>query len=365
MKIEIVESLGYSFFRHVKQCWLVQVNWKASEHWSKHMTDAELQEMFADLKRRFDPDGSVFKRTSNAAQFLRQGEIDVLGVDQSGDVHAMEAAFHEGGLHYGGGVADRVLKKLLRTLMILTAYHSPETKFHIYFVSPKVNPSVQGPLKDTFTTLRTQYPEIEWNLAINQDFTNQVLMLTLARAGTVADTSELFMRSAKLLDMSRDNLGKGGLIDPGGAMDVTQKPGLDPVQPAVRRLMRTLLEDHPDLLNDAERDNLMNRNYCKRSLGLRIGNLALLRRAEAGREISGYSRYWKELYGGEFYVCSQWWRNHHVSNAESLLKFVSRLVQSNSNHPEVTALERHERALSEYVGRAKASSGKSNNTEGL
>ena len=42
MKIEVGESLGYSYLRHVKQCWLVQVNWKASEHWAKHMTDAEL-----------------------------------------------------------------------------------------------------------------------------------------------------------------------------------------------------------------------------------------------------------------------------------------------------------------------------------
>ena len=115
MKIEIGESLGYSYLRHVKQCWLVQVNWKASEHWARHMTDAELEAMFAAMRRKLDPDGSVFKKSRDAAQFLRQGEIDVLGVNQNGGVHAMEVAFHEGGLNYGGGVANRVLKKLLRT----------------------------------------------------------------------------------------------------------------------------------------------------------------------------------------------------------------------------------------------------------
>ena len=82
MKIEIGESLGYSYLRHVKQCWLVQVNWKASEHWAKHMTDAELEAMFAAMRQKFDPDGSVFKKSRDAAQFLRQGEIDVLGVNQ-------------------------------------------------------------------------------------------------------------------------------------------------------------------------------------------------------------------------------------------------------------------------------------------
>ena len=348
LKIEIVESLGYSFLRHVKRCWLVQVNWKASEHWSKQVPDAELDEKFAEMKRRFDPEGGVFKKTGNAAQFLRQGEIDVLGVDQDGGVHAMEAAFHEGGLHYEGGVANRVLKKLLRTLMILAAYHSPETKLRIYFVSPKVNPSVQGPLEDTFRMLRTKYPEIEWILAINQDFRDKVLTPTLEKAGTVADTSELFMRSAKLLDLSRDSSGMGGHIDPAGI----QKPGPEPLQPLVRGLMRTLLEDHPDLLDDADRGGLMDPYHCKSSLGLQIGNLALLRRTEAGREISGHGRYWKKPYGGKFYVCSQWWKDHHAANAEKLLQLVSRLVQRKSYHPEVSALEKHERALRAYVDRA-------------
>lgn len=355
MKIEIVESLGYSFFRHVKQCWLVQVNWKASDHWSRRMTDAELQAMFTAMKLRFDPEGSVFKRTSDAAQFLRQGEIDVLGVDQNGGVHAMEAAFHEGGLNYEGGVANRILKKLLRTLMILTAYHSPGTKFYIYFVSPKVNPSVQRSLVDTFAMLQTNYPRVEWNLAINRDFTDAVLTPTLARAGSVADTSELFMRSAKLLDLSRDSSGVGAPIGPiGAATSIAKKPDPGRLQPLVCSLMGTLLEDHPDLLDDAERDMLMDRDYCKGPLGLRIGNRALLRRSEFGREVSGRSRYWKRSYGGQFYVCSQWGKNYHLANAERLLQFVSRLVQSNSSHPEVTALERHEDALREYIGRARA-----------
>ena len=34
MKIEIGESLASSYLRHVKLCWLVQTNWKTSEHWS-------------------------------------------------------------------------------------------------------------------------------------------------------------------------------------------------------------------------------------------------------------------------------------------------------------------------------------------
>ena len=178
---------------------------------------------------------------------------------------------------------------------------------------------------------------------------------TLDKAGSVADTSELFMRSAKLLELSLVSSGVGAPIDPVGPTSVTGNTGPRPIQPLVQSLMKTLLEDHPGLLDDDERGKLMNRDYCKNLLGLlQIGNLALLRRAEAGREVSGRSRYWKRLYGEQFYVCSQWWKYHHLTNAERLLQFVSRLAQSNTSHPGVTALERHEGALLEYIGRARA-----------
>ena len=45
MKIEIGESLMYSWLRHNKLCELAQTNWKASENWvRKH--DKELQKLF-------------------------------------------------------------------------------------------------------------------------------------------------------------------------------------------------------------------------------------------------------------------------------------------------------------------------------
>ena len=81
MKIEIGESLACSYLRHVKHCWLVQANWKASEHWQRRQTDAELDALYLEMKRRFDSDSAVFKQTSDAAQFLKQSEIDVVGVD--------------------------------------------------------------------------------------------------------------------------------------------------------------------------------------------------------------------------------------------------------------------------------------------
>ena len=36
MKIEIGESLFYSWLRHVKQCQIVQNNWKVSSQWNNN-----------------------------------------------------------------------------------------------------------------------------------------------------------------------------------------------------------------------------------------------------------------------------------------------------------------------------------------
>ena len=41
MKIEMGESLFYSWLRHVKECQIVQTNWKPSSQWLAQNKDAE------------------------------------------------------------------------------------------------------------------------------------------------------------------------------------------------------------------------------------------------------------------------------------------------------------------------------------
>ena len=321
--------------------------------------------MFDMMKESFDRNGDVFKKTTNAAQLLRQGEIDVVGVDQDGEIHALEVAFHEGGLSYTGGSGNRVLKKLLRTMLILNAYHPAGTKLHISFASPKVRPAIQNPLQDIFENLEIKYPEIEWNLIVNDDFTYRIVMPTLQKAGTVADTSELLVRAVKLLDLTGARQTQAMRSTPeyprkapeasrslraSQTMDRGGDTRLDRIQPVVRNLMATLFEDWPTLLDNADIRNLMDRDYCKNTLGLQLGGFAMLRRMETGRMINGYSRYWNELYAGRFYVCSQWGKDYHRSNAESLLKFVIGLSERNPNHQGLPALDRHKRELRGYIG---------------
>ncbi len=349
MKIEIGESLACSYLRHVERCWLVQANWKTPEHWGRRLTDADLEALFAEMRRRFDPGGAVFKQTKDAAQFLKQGEIDVVGVDQQGGVHAMEVAFHEAGLNYGSTAEtkNRVLKKMLRTLLILRAHHPPQTPLHIYFLSPKVNPVVQKPLEEKFANLRQEYPHIGWSLLTNADFAESVVKPTLENASNVADSSELFVRSAKLLETAGYRLMPPVVAAP--TPSDAQGPATGPdvgVQPLVKSLMETLLVARPALLSDAEKSDLQDNEYCKRRLGLQIANLRLIRRIEEGRIINGHGRYWADRYGG-FYVCSEWWKTYHRVNAESLLAWVEDLIERKPEHAD--ALRPHAQAFRDYL----------------
>ena len=141
MKIDMLESLGYSFLRHVQGCWIVQTNWKASTKGLGEEASQPLEARFGEMREKFGDD--VFAGTTTVQQLLRQAEVDVVGVTADGGVHALEAAFHEGGLSYGGGAEATVRKKMLRTHLVLEAFARFARRRHIWFVSPKVGAQAQ------------------------------------------------------------------------------------------------------------------------------------------------------------------------------------------------------------------------------
>ena len=347
MKLEMGESLCASYLKHVKKCWLVQTNWKPFGTLDKYLSDAELEERFAYMQHRFDEDGRVFKKNRGAKQLLMQGEVDVIGVNQQQDVYALEVAFHEGGLLYGktGETEARVLKKMLRTFLLLTCYHRPETKLHIYFASPKVNPGVQRPLEEKFNALQSEWSKVEWKLITNEEFTNEILNNTLEKTGSVSDTSELFVRAEKLWRLA----GGQKQSDRIGSSRDLKMPAVSGsnFQPIVRDLMTTLLEEHGTLLNDSDIHNFLNSEYCKNELNLKIGNFPLFCREKDGSN----ERYWTHLYAGKFYVCSQWGKPWHSHNAASLLEFTRMLVQRDPRHPGVPALKGHIEEFERYAKR--------------
>ena len=128
MKIEICESLIFSWLRHVQACLVTQTSWKPSPTWSV-ARERELTETFEAVRTfaRQHIGLQIFKDGS-FGQFIRQAEIDVMGVrwnrDGSGpSVVAVDSAFHEAGLQYGNAdeTVGRVLKKLIRGAFALEA----------------------------------------------------------------------------------------------------------------------------------------------------------------------------------------------------------------------------------------------------
>jgi hypothetical protein len=145
VKVEIGESLIYSWLRHVHGCVLAQLNWKPSPAWDaagRH----ELEQDFQALRDFVDQYMSVriFKDVS-FRQFIHQAEIDVLGLRFDGNTRAhvlfaVDSAFHENGLQYGGSeeTVARVLMKLVRSAFACRAYF-PARELHLIFATPKMH----------------------------------------------------------------------------------------------------------------------------------------------------------------------------------------------------------------------------------
>ena len=353
MKIEMLESLGCSYLRHVKRCWIVQANWKASDTWTKRKPSDQLEVLYQDMRTRFEGEANeVFKETKDVDQFLKQAEIDILGVDFNGDVHALEVAFHEAGLNYTGrgGTRARVLKKLLRTYLMLRAFDGFGGQAHVCFVSPKVHAATLAALEDIFGILRREYPDVEWCLYTNASFTAEILHRTLDATASTSDTSELFVRAARLMDTdakARPSRVRRSMAEP----DNLDRRAPERLQPYVKGIMHTLLEEHPSLLDEERLRCLRDGDFCKTSVGLKIANLPLLRHKREGRKVSGHARYWAGAYADLYYVCSEWGSHNHYHNARALLVYLRELGELAPDDPKRKALDRHVATLEDYITR--------------
>ncbi len=95
------------------------------------------------------------------------------------------------------------------------------------------------------------------------------------------------------------------------------------LQDIVKDLMRCVLEDFPGTLDENAINHL---ESAKNPLGLKIGNLELIRKVAKGRYVGHHNRYWKHPFAGRWYVCAQWWRQDHRHNARKLSIWVSSLI---------------------------------------
>lgn len=211
MKIEMGESLIYSWLRHTKACQLVQTNWKASPKWHLQHDEELLEWMKATGDFFLDKYGyQIYKQNASLSQLLQQGECDALGVSFRGDschFYAVDVAFHRAGLEYGKTRKDTVMnivKKSLRAAFCLYGYFGV-TSGEILFASPKVGASVLRDAVPCFEDVNGFFARHNLSftarIAANEEFKRAILEPVLSISRSVDDTSELFLRSYQLWQM--------------------------------------------------------------------------------------------------------------------------------------------------------------------
>jgi hypothetical protein len=325
VKIEIGESLIYSWLRDVQECIVTQMNWKPSPTWDVAQ-ERELTEAFEAVRNFASQDIGVqiFKK-GEFRQFIRQAEIDVLGLFWNHDtaspsVFAVDSAFHENGLQYGNAdeTVGRVLKKLIRSAFAIEAYLDV-AEANVIFAAPKMAETVQeriqhhlGLLEKRLAEQRSSaMPKVHFRIIANADFADEILAPVLEQVDAVADTSELFMRAQQLMRLCHSSP-RSGLS--GAKIDHSpqqQAEEGDRIGEHVRATMRQLAA--AGRLTARIVGDLLDARYCKATFNL---GLPLLKSVDQTASLQsqridrkGYGRYWKQplrIGDHEFLMCCQW-----------------------------------------------------------
>lgn len=325
VKIEIGESLIYSWLRHVQGCIVTQMNWRPSPTW-RIARERELRERF-DAIRSFAAQESglqIFKN-GDFRQFIRQAEIDVFGIRWDCDstkpaVFAVDSAFHEFGCQYGNAdeTVCRVIKKLVRTAFAIKSYMDV-TEASIIFATPKMAESVRQEIERHLTTIEEQLAEqtglitrgFQFRIIANADFWSEILARVLEQIDTVADTGELFMRAQQLSRVCdrnpREGASRAKIERPTRATN--EEDGR--IGEHVRSTMKELAAS--GRLTAGIISDLLDARYCKAKFNLGLPFLKPVDSAvppsQQRIDSKGYSRYWKHplrIGDHEFLMCSQW-----------------------------------------------------------
>lgn len=323
MKIEIAESLVFSWLRHVRGCVVAQTSWKPSPTWPV-AREGELRKTFADVRRFADEHIGVriFKQGA-FDQFVRQTEIDVLGLrlpDGTGarSVIAVDTAFHEAGVNYGSAdeTIGRVVKKLIRAAFALEAYvDAGDTT--VLFATPKMAQPIREGIERHLQALETMLVRqpalamhrIRFRVVANRDFMDEIIQPVVEQADKVADTSELFMRAQQLFSLG-EAAPRNGFLGAARPTSRTSDEG-DKIGKHVRATMHELAASNR--LSPAHVGKLLDPRYCKAVFNL---GLPFLKAVDPAVDVSkqrtdenGYGRYWKHplrVGNHDFLMCSQW-----------------------------------------------------------
>lgn len=337
MKIEIGESLFYSWLRHVKGCQIVQTNWKASTQWKQNNIEP-LQEMMRVVDSYFYDKYhyGVFKGNTSVIQLVQQGECDALGVQLTKteiSTYAIDVAFHENGLNYGDRKTTvmKVIEKCARTAFCINMFlHTNNAE--IIFASPKMNPAILNDLEPCIDDLNNVFKSKGYDFTFcviaNEEFNSKVLQPILNASKGISDTAELFLRSYQMFTMFSDKPTENKnstAIQPTAIVANTVHEDVFPdmypelkVGQLAKRVLGKMLCD--GCANDGEIQAMQTPEYSKITFGL---NYPLLAHKDSQFEKVRYYSKPISINGEYYYLCSQWFETAANNDRSFLLKWIA------------------------------------------
>ncbi len=329
MKIEMGESLFYSWLRHVKECQIVQTNWTTSGQWTLLHED-KLEEIksvtdkFFSEKYGYD----IYKKTASLSQLLQQAECDALGVavqDGTNKIYAVDVAFHEAGVNYGDRetTIKKIITKCLRTAMCIYGYLDAR-EAEIIFASPKINRSILDGVLPCMDDMQKIMDDLcfhfRFRILANDDFRDKVLDPILTVSGGVSDTNELFIRSYQMVQMfeqkepARRTVASAQKAVTADAEDTYAELKIGKVAQLV---LKPILESGS--IPDNEIKLLQDKAYCKKAFDL---NFPLLVQADSEYDRVRYYREPVRIKGTAYMMCSQWVERPDNNDRPYLMRWI-------------------------------------------
>lgn len=317
MKIEIGESLFYSWLRHIKNCRIVQTNWKTSSSW-KIYHEEELEKLYNAALIEFS-DCLIKKDKLPLGQFLKQAEIDVIGKSENNEFYVIDVAFHKNTCNYSGNGNSNeknITKKLIRAAFCLYGYFDTKKGF-IIFATPKFGKTSLDRTQQCITKVKEFFSNNGFKFNVecicNEDFNNKVVIPVTEKCNDNSDTAELFMRAYDLCTLTSN---------------VKRKSKNSPTEPKTSKIKSTsikigqIVKNYlvPTLLSNQismeEIQKLQDADYSKQTFDI---NYPLLSKE---RIINGRARYYVSpllIKGVKYYVCQEWF-NRNYQKLETWLK---------------------------------------------
>lgn len=328
MKLEMGESLISSWMKHVKCCQVVQMNWKPFSEWGVQFKGLEV--LFDEVRAEFS-EYNIFGQ-NGFAQLMAQAEIDVVGIallEETPCVYLADIAFHEAGLNYGNNI-ERVLKKMAR-MVFCSRYYFGDYRTEIIFASPRIGVQCYQDLtiqvQRMMDFLNLKGVSCDLRVIGNQDFLNHILNPVLEITPHVADTSDLFLRSIKLLRSSEAyyNVGDPQIERTENAETTSHEQDdmidieLMRVGQIANQILRGYLEEHQII--ETELAQFLSSEDSRRIFHL---NHPLLIKFETMNQNNSRRYYQSPLnINGDFYaLCNDWYDTPRNPDKEMLLQWL-------------------------------------------